>query len=214
MADVVEQLTVIAESARPALDAVDAARESAYRLQRDVTRAAASTIRALHRRELAEAESLLGQARMLCDAMNAAARPAPSVACSGFVLDAQKEYAEAALLAAVVTDAVVPTPEQLGIDPAAWLNGLAEAGGELRRFVLDELQAGRFAQARATLGALTGLYDLLVTFDYPDAVIYGLKRRLDMVRAAVERTTGDVATTLREAALTAALERVEVALRG
>lgn len=209
MSDLLPALTALAEAARGQLDSTDNAREAAYKLQREVTRNAASTIRAVHRREFDTAGELLDETRRLCGTMNAACRQAPSVYFAGYVLDAQKEFAEAALLRAIVTDSPPPSPADLDIEPAPWLNGLAEAGGELRRYVLDELAAGRYDRARELLGALSGLYDLLVTFDYPDAVSYGLKRRLDMVRGVLERTTSDLVTTVREAKLTEALARVE-----
>jgi translin len=207
--DLTSQLNAIAEAARAALDIADQAREEAYRLQREVTRAAASTIRALHRRQWAEAETLLAEAGRLCAAMNAAARPAPAVYVGGFVADAQKEFAEAALLRAMLMGRPAPTFGDLDIEPAPWLNGLAEAGGELRRAILDELQRRDHARAAELVAQLGEIYDLLVTFDYPDALIYGLKRRLDMVRGVYERTSSDVATTVREADLTAALSRLE-----
>ena len=207
MPSLAEQLATIADAARVALDTTDAAREEAYRLQREVTRAAASAIRAVHRREQGEAERLLADCRRLCDTMNAASRQAPAVYWTGFVLDAQKEHAEAALLLAIIDNRPVPTPADLDIEPAPWLSGLAEAGGELRRYVLDELRRGAFERAQALVDMLGEIYDLLVGFDYPDAVTYGLKRRLDMVRGVFERTLSDVTTTIRESELKAALDR-------
>lgn len=208
------RLTALGEAVRDHLEAVDEAREGAYKLQRQVTRAAASTIRAVHRGEFAEADELLAECRRLCRAMNAASAPAPAVYHSGFVSDAQKEYAEAALVLAVVAERELPAPENLEVEPAAWLNGLAECAGELRRAVLDALKRDDFPAAERLLEALDAIYSLLVTFDFPDAVAYGLKRRLDMVRGVLERTSSDVLVTLREARLHAALERLETRLGG
>ncbi len=203
--DLNAELAASADQARAAFDHADAARETAYRLQREVTRAAASAIRALHRRAPAEAATELAECQALAAQLNAAARPCPAVYWTGFVLDAQKEVAEAALLAAIVADQPLPTADQLDIETAPWLNGLAEAAGELRRYVLDELRAERYERAETLIDALTAIYDCLVGFDYPDAILLGLKRRLDMVRGVMERTLSDVATTVRDAKLLAAL---------
>lgn len=203
--DLNAELAASADRARAAFDRADAAREAAYRLQREVTRAAASTIRALHRRAPAEAAAALAECQALAAQLNAVARPCPAVYWTGFVLDAQKEVAEAALLAAIVADQPLPTADQLDIETAPWLNGLAEAAGELRRYVLDELRAERYERAETLIDALTAIYDCLVGFDYPDAILLGLKRRLDMVRGVMERTLSDVATTVRDAKLLAAL---------
>ncbi|MBI2299249.1 MAG: haloacid dehalogenase [Armatimonadetes bacterium] len=193
------------------LEEADAAREQAYRLQREVTRAAASTIRAVHRHAFDDADGHLAETRGLCATMNGQARQSPQVYYAGFVLDAQKEYAEAALVLALVAEREVPTHRELDIEPAPYLNGLAEAAGELRRFVLDALKSGDHTTAERLLEVMDGIYYLLVTFDYPDQISQGLKRRLDMVRAVLERTQGDVLTTLREAHLQAAVHRLHEA---
>ncbi len=206
------ELSQVADRVRRHLDEVDQAREHAYRLQREVTRLAASTIRAIHRGDFAEAETLLADTGRLSDTMNQRAKPSPEVYHNGFVMDAQKEFAEAALLLALITGGDLPTPETLQIEPAPYLNGLAEASTELRRSVLDALKRKDATTAAELLDAMDSIYHLLVTFDYPDAIAYGLKRRLDTVRSVLERTQSDVLTSLREFDLQSALERLEVLL--
>ena len=204
-----DTLSDVIEGIRAGLDDTDAAREGAFRHQRQVIRAAASTIRALHRGELSEAESLLAECRELCGKMTAHASGSPAIATAGFVMDAQKEFAEAALLLAILHDRELPTPHSLGIEGAPYLNGLAEAAGELRRAVLDALQKKQYDAAQQWVEAVDTIYHLLVSFDYADAIVYGLKRRLDMVRGVFERTQSDVLTTVRQSELQAALERLE-----
>lgn len=209
MADVTDWLAEELERVRGQLDAIDEAREVAYRLQREVTRAAASTIRAIHRREFEAAAEQLARTAELVRTMNNAARPVGLVYYSGFVLDAQKEYAEAATLLALVAERTPPSVVTLEIEPAPYANGLAEAATELRRFVLDALRDGRFDEAERLVDAFEVIYELLVTFDHPEAVSLGLKRRLDTVRASLERTQSDLLATLRESRLQDALLRVE-----
>lgn len=207
-----EKLAAVVESVRGELDETDGAREGAFRYHRQVIRAAASAIRALHRSELAEAEELLAECRERCKSMTHCAAGAPTIAQAGFVMDAQKEYAEAALLLAFLHGRDLPTPASLGIGGAPYLNGLAEAAGELRRATLDALRQGHHAQAQAWVELLELIYHLLAGFDYPDAVLCGLKRRLDMVRGVFERTQSDVLTNVRQSELQAAIERLEAQL--
>jgi translin len=51
------------------------------------------------------------------------------------------------------------------------------------------------------------VYDMLVAVDYPDAVTGGLRRTTDALRAVLERTRGDLTTTLLQARLQKAIER-------
>lgn len=49
-------------------------------------------------------------------------------------------------------------------------------------------------------------HDVLVTVDDPDAVTEGLRRTVDPLRAVLERTRGDVTTTVVQTRLQRAME--------
>jgi translin len=100
----------------------------------------------------------------------------------------------------------LPTPEELDVEYATYLNGLAEVPGELRRRCLDILRQGYSQDAERLLSCMDDIYDLLVTLDYPDAVTNGLRRQTDLVRGILERTRGDMTISLREQKLQQALE--------
>ena len=144
--------------------------------------------------------------RALREAQGALAQH-PSVAYAGFLQDAEKEYAEARLTAALVAGAPVPDPDALGVAAASWLRGLAEAASELRRHLLDRLRSGDLDHAERLLAAMDDVYDALVTVDYPDAITNGLRRSVDALRAVLERTRGDLTTTALQAGLRDALAR-------
>jgi translin len=139
-----------------------------------------------------EAETALRDAQ-------AALRPHPSLAYAGFLHDAEKEYAESILTAALVDAAALPDHAALGVALPAWLNGLAEAASELRRHALDRLRASDVTGAEALLGAMDAIYDQLMTIDHPDAITGGLRRSTDALRAVTERTRGDVTIAAIEA---------------
>lgn len=149
---------------------------------------------------LAECETALRQAQ-------GAVRPFPRVAYAGFLHDAEKEYAEAVLTDALVAGGRLPGAGDLGVEPQAWLNGLAEAASELRRHLLDRLRDGNAGTAEELLSAMEDVYEELVGVDYPDAVTGGLRRSADALRAVLERTRSDLTTTLLQFRLQAAIER-------
>lgn len=149
---------------------------------------------------------LRDEARTALVAAHEALTPFPAVAFAGFLHDAEKEYAEAELTAALVAGSDLPSHTALGVQPAAWLNGLAEAASELRRHLLDQLRGGRLDEAEALLASMDDVYDLLVTIDFPDALTGGLRRTTDALRAVLERTRSDLTLTLVQARLHRALE--------
>lgn len=129
------------------------------------------------------------------------------MAFAGFLHDAEKEYAEARLTASLVSGGPIESHDTIGVQPAAWLNGLAEAASELRRHLLDRLREGRFDDAEELLVAMDDVYELLVTIDFPDAITGGLRRATDALRAVLERTRSDLTLTLVQSRLQHALER-------
>lgn len=183
--------TLIAD-ARAALDEKYKAREVALAHGRALTRTCANAIRALHRGEFETARAALDGARDEARRVQTALEAHPDLYFAGYVQDAHKELAEAESLFALIRQTPLPTPESLGIEPAAFLNGLAEAASEGRRFALDCLRRGETERAQTMLAAMDDILSQLTTIDYPDAVTGGLRRTCDALRAVVERTRGDV----------------------
>lgn len=130
----------------------------------------------------------------------------PSVAHAGFLHDAEKEYAEARLCAAMVRGEALASPSDLGVMAHSWMRGLAEAASELRRNVLDRLRAGDLEGGEALLAVMDDAYDVLASVDLPDALTGGLRRTVDSLRAVTERTRGDVTTTVLQTRLQRAIE--------
>ncbi|HYI25707.1 MAG TPA: haloacid dehalogenase [Thermomicrobiales bacterium] len=190
-------------------EALGAARDHAVTHGRHVIRAAANAVRALHRGEIDEAGALLVEARSILDIIRQIASPYPSVYWAGYVQDAMKEYAEAEITGAILQGTPLPTPADLDIEDAPWLNALAEAASELRRDTLDVLRANETERAESLLEAMDAIYAALVTIDFPDAITGGLRRTTDQLRAVLERTRGDVTVAVRQDRLERVLRAVE-----
>jgi len=206
---VVENLETIAEQTRQNLTAKDAAREKALPLCRDTIRHCSQAIRAVHRQEFESAEQLLRSARELIREAERAVAPYADLSNTGFIRDAQKELAEGRITLALVTGKPLPDPGELGVDVAAYLNGMGEAVGELRRYLLDSMRRGDLSRGEELLAAMDDIYSVLVTIDFPDALTNGLRRTTDMVRGVLEKTRSDLTLVMRQKDLELRLDRLE-----
>ena len=186
-----------------------AARERALPLCREALRHSANAIRAVHREDFTQADELVGLAAALLGEAKEALRDHRDTYHAGFVHDAQKEYAEACTTFAVIARRPLPTPKALEVELPAYLNGLGEAVGELRRHLLDRLRAGDVEHCEGVLGAMDDIYGVLVTLDYPDAMTGGLRRTTDAVRGILERTRGDLTLSVRQRELERTLAEFE-----
>ena len=205
-------LQAIAERVRRALDARNTAREATLTLSREIIRTCANTIRAGHRGELERAGEMLRGARDAALQMRERLQEHPDIYGAGYVHDCQKELAEASAFLAIISDGELPDPDELPVEYAAYLNGLGEAVGELRRHTLDQMRQGRLDRAEAMLAQMDEIYHVLVTIDYPDALTGGLRRTTDAVRGIIEKTRGELTTALRQDELRAAIETALAAL--
>ena len=201
-----QELDIISEKIRKNFEAKNAARDSALAASRELIRHCSLSIRATHRAEYAEASQLLARTREIAAQMKAAVAAYPDLYFTGYVQDALKEMAEAHLVHALVTGAPIPDPDTLGVDYAAYLNGLGEAAGELRRYSLDIMRHENSEKVEQVLDAMDDIYSILVTMDFPDALTGGLRRTTDMVRGVLERTRGDLTVAARQ-------EKMEQTLR-
>jgi translin len=204
-----ERLEIIGERIREDLAARNEARDEALRRSRELIRLCASAIRAVHRLEREQALDLLEQADSVAADLTRLLKPYPDLLYAGYTQDGLKELAEAHLTVALTTGAALPGPETLGMPSAAYLGGLCEAASELRRQCLDLIRRGETAEAESLLEAMDTVYALLTTFDFPDAITGGLRRRVDQLRGVVKRTRGDVTQALRQDRLIEALARFE-----
>lgn len=207
------QLDAIGERIRAAFDARSGVRDETLVLSREIIRTCANTIRAAHRGELDRAREMLRGAREALEQMRGRLRDFPEIYHTGYVHDCQKEFAEASAFVALISGEELPEPEALGVDYPAYLNGLAESIGELRRHTLDVMRHGHLEHAASLLGLMDEIYYTLVTIDYPDAITGGLRRTTDAARGIIEKTRGELTTALRQEDLRATLQAAMDRLR-
>ena len=201
MSRLTANLDSIANRIRQTFAAKDAARERVLPLCREAIRHCGNAIRAVHRQEFDQAKKLLKSARSLLTEAEQSIAEYGEFNYAGFFRDAQKEFAEGSITLALVTGKRLPDPEELGVDAVAYLNGMGEAVGELRRYLLDSMRRGDLSHGEELLSAMDDIYSALVTMDFPDAITGGLRRTTDMVRGVLERTRSDLTLAMGQKGL-------------
>lgn len=203
-----DHLDPICDQIREDFNRKTARRDVALGQARELTRHASLAIRAIHREDRAEAETELEAGRQLVHTIKADLRDDPDLYFAGYTQDAIKEYCEAQLTVAMILNRALPTPQELGAEYPAYVNGMTETLGELRRRCLDLLRPGYSEEVERLLGCMDDIFTQLVTMDYPDAITDGLRRRTDLARGIIERTRADITVSFRQSELERALSRL------
>lgn len=202
------KLESIADSIRHSFDVRTSKRDEALKQARQLTRVCSLAIRAVHRDDKEAMEANLAEAQTLADRLRDELKQFPDLFYAGYTQDSLKEFVEANVTCALIQNQPLQTPEDLGVQNATYLNGLAEVVGELRRRTLDILRSGYSQEAERLLGHMDEIYSVLVTMDYPDAITNGLRRQTDLARGIIEKTRGDVTFSLRGEHLAEAIRKL------
>ncbi len=208
-----DRLENIAEQIHQAFQARTSARDHALSRARTLTRHCANAIRAVHRDEFDVAQEHLDNASSIAKSLHTDLEEYPDLYYAGYTQDALKEYAEASIFFALVINKDLPSPQELGLENAAFLNGLAESVGEFRRRCLDILRQGYSQDAEQLLQHMDDIYAILITMDYPNAITGGIRRQTDIARGITERTRGDLTLSLRQEHLEQSMQRLEERLK-
>ena len=176
-------------------------REQALSVSREVIRFSANAIRAVHRGEFGDARELIGRGEARLKEADHIKVANPSIFNAGFMNDARKEFTEANITLAVISGSDIPSIDDLKVDAGAYINGMAEVIGELRRYILDALRRNAVDGCQEFMDIMDEMYSVLVTIDFPEGVTSGLRHNTDAMRGVLERTRGDLTMALRQHSL-------------
>ena len=193
-------------------DSRDRAREKGLVHARNVVRCCRKSIMRIHRGNQPQALSLKIEAKEALEEITTLLSAYPEIYFSGTFDTAQQEYAECCIVYALLCEekdlALIPKPEDLNIKDSAYLNGLADAGGELRRHILDLIMKEQPPKGKKYLDMMDNIYSILVLFDHPDALTANLRRRTDIMRSLTDKTRGELASAIKQHDLKQALSKI------
>ncbi|MFQ5910446.1 MAG: translin family protein [Thermoplasmata archaeon] len=185
-----ENLEGIIEGIEARLDEKDAVRELALKSSRTIARLAGDGVRRIHLRE--DVEDLLREVRERNGELSSALQDHLDVYHAGYIENAHQELSEVSILYSIINERPLPTPGDLEVTDKAYLMGLGDVVGELRRFTLDALKEGDTKAANRHLHQMEEIFTMLMRFDFP-AGLLAIKRKQDIARRLLERTRGEVA---------------------
>jgi translin len=186
------------------LEAVVKRREQVLKASRDVTLAAARAIVKLHSGQVEEARTYLAGAEQLLGEL----RELAGEDLARYLVSPETEYVEARVVAALIAGQDIPVKEELKVSSTAYLHGLLDALGEVKRLILDSIRRGEAARAEALFSVMERLYVALAPFAVYDNVAAGVKRKLDVARGLVESVRMLVTEEARRELLLAELARL------
>lgn len=181
------------------LDEKDKRREEVFASAREIRRISTRAMREMHKENYEEARVLIQTSRVVVSKLNG-----EDMAFS-FLQEALQEYSEAVLTYSFLKKEGIPTPLELGIPSEAYVLGLADSIGELRRYILDVIRKDDFKEVEYFIDLMDEIFHEIMAFDYPSAII-PIRRKQDVARILLEKTRGEVTLALKQTKLEKKLE--------
>ena len=185
----------IFEKIKEKLDKDDEIREATLKISRKSIRLSQGAVQATHRRELEKAKANLKEAKELIEEVEKNIKKiSPRLYYKGYVTDMHQEFVEASVYLTLIEGGTeVQDPETLNVSNYAYLHGLGDVVGELRRHSLDAVRQENNEEAERCLTLMEEIYNLLRSLDYPEGLIPGIRRKVDRARGLIERTRNELA---------------------
>ena len=185
-------------------------RDRVLKESRDVISSCSRAIIDVHTRKLKDAETELSKARSLLQSL----KKSSDGSVSRYLVSPEAEFVEASAVIALAKGKPVPSTEALGASPEAYLLGLLDAVGELKRLVLDSILQRRLAKARGYFEVMEELYSMCSPLAVYDHVVNGARRKVDVARMLVEDTRGLLAEEMGRESVSSSMARLEKKLSG
>ena len=200
-----KNLDKVADRIEEELSHKDKVRERALRSSRTVVRMSGTLLQGLYsgHKNTSELDELEKEVSSLSNLL----AENPELSFTGYVETALQEYSELSIVTRILEKDDIPTPEELHVPSVAYLLGLGDSVGELRRLCLEELKAGRTERADHFLSLMEKISAVLMRFDFPEAIV-PIRRKQDVARSLIEKTRGDVAVATTAKRLQEKLEEV------
>lgn len=184
-------------------------RDRVLKETRDVISACSRSIIDVHTGKPKEAEKELSKARSLLRSLKGAS----DGSVSRYLISPEAEFVEASAVIALAKGKSVPSMESLGASPEAYLLGLLDTVGELKRLVLDSILQRKLAKAKRYFAVMEELYSMCSPLAVFDHVVNGARRKIDVARMLVEDTRGLLAEEMGREAVNNSMAHLEKRLR-
>jgi len=174
------------------IDDKDRIREKALRFSREIIIGCRKAIQCIHQDLMKDSESYIKKASDKLFELYDLTMNHSELYHSGFIENAAQEYVEAHCLYNIMQGKNLPDPDKIQTTYSAYLKGLCDVVGELRRKSLDSILDGESEKANDYLILMEDIYNAIIRFDYPSGLI-PIKKKQDMVRGIIEKTRGELA---------------------
>jgi len=170
------------------LESLDSEREFIYKESRSILVSFPKVFTLLHQGKVGEAKQVLNGLREKLDDL----KSKTNGRWLKYLLPPQIECVEATVFLTVIEESRIPSQKELNAEIEAYLLGLLDCVGELRRAVYDKVNEQNYDEAILFFNSMKTIFENISSFSYFDNVVPSLRHKVDVARKLIEETYIDI----------------------
>lgn len=170
------------------LESFDSEREFVFRESRSILVSFPKVFTLLHENRISEAKGIIKE---LGEKLNIL-ESKTNFRWLKYLIPAQIECVEANVFLSIIDASVIPSHKEMKFGIEAYLLGMLDCIGELRRAVYDKINEQDYEKALFFYNSMKTIFEKLSSFSYFDNVVPSLRRKIDLARRLIEETYVDI----------------------
>ena len=199
-----EKIKISLKSINDELHSTENRREQLIKESRDVIILCSQSIISLHQGHIQESQLKLDKAKDLYLSLKTLAQ----VDLLRYLSMSEQELVESSLLMSIVKNETLPGLDEIGVSSQAYLFGILDCIGEIKRMVYDMVRLGRYEQAESLFRIMQEIYSYIYPFSIYDNIVSGIRKKLDICKILIENTRELITEESRRSILIESLKKL------
>jgi translin len=200
-----EKIKISLKSINDELQAIENRREQLIKESRDIIILCSQSIISLHQGHLQESQLKLDKAKELYFSLKTVAQ----ADLLRYLSMPEQELVECSLLMSIVKNEALPGLDDIGVSSQAYLFGILDCIGEIKRMVYDLVRLNRYDQAEYLFRVMQEIYREIYPFSIYDNLVNGIRKKLDVCKILIENTRELITEEARRSIIIESLKKLE-----
>lgn len=199
-----EKVKISLKSVHDELQSIENRREHLIKESRDIVILCSQSIISLHQGNIQESQLKLDKAKNLYLSLKTVAQDD----LSRYLSMSEQELVEANLLMNIVKNESLLGISDIGVSSQAYLFGILDCIGEIKRMVYDMVRYGRYDKAESLFIVMQEIYSAIYPFSIYDNIVNGIRKKLDICKILIENTRELITEESRRSVLIGSLNKL------
>jgi translin len=200
-----EKIKISLKSINDEMQLIENRREQLIKESRDIIILCSQAIISLHQGQIQESQLKLDKAKDLYFSLRTLAQ----ADLLRYLSISEQELVECSLLMSIVKNEALPGSDEIGVSSQAYLFGILDCIGEIKRMVYDMVRLNRYDQAEYLFRVMQEIYSEIYPFSIYDNIVNGIRKKLDVCKILIENTRELITEEARRSIIIESLKKLE-----